>query len=73
MIFRKIRKKDLADLFAVRVVTRENRLSLEQLAGLGITSESVAELLESTYRGWLCADDGKIVGFAIGNRENGEM
>jgi len=34
MIFREIRKQDLADLFAVRVATRENRLSLEQLAGL---------------------------------------
>lgn len=71
--FRRITEQDVPDLFKVRVATRENALSREQLAGLGITHESVCALLATTHSGWLCEEDDQVVGFAMGNRESGEM
>lgn len=73
MKFREIQERDIHDLFVVRLATRENALSLEQLAGLGITEESVIAMLKMTHRGWLCEEESNVVGFAMGNRENGEM
>ena len=61
------------ELFVVRAATRENALSREQLAGLGITEASVRALMQRTHRGWLCEDNGRIVGFAMGNGETGEV
>ncbi|MEQ8186619.1 MAG: hypothetical protein ABRQ39_01505 [Candidatus Eremiobacterota bacterium] len=38
--FREITKNDIPALFAVRVATHENRLTMEELSSLGITEES---------------------------------
>ena len=73
MNFREITEADVPELFVVRAATRENALSREQLAGLGITEASVRALMQRTHRGWLCEDNGRIVGFAMGNGETGEM
>ena len=73
MTFREITKKDVPALFVVRVATRENALSLEELRKLGITEASVREMLEATHRGWLCEDGGKVVGFAMGDSGKGEV
>ncbi len=73
MKIRKIIIDDVPALFPLRAATRENALSIEQLDRMGINGESVVRMLESTHRGWLCEADGRIVGFAMGNRENGEM
>lgn len=71
--FREIAARDVPDLFAVRAATRQNALSRGQLARLGITPESVLTMLRTTHRGWLCEEDGRIVGFAMGNGKTGEM
>ncbi|MHC4597485.1 MAG: GNAT family N-acetyltransferase [Planctomycetota bacterium] len=73
MEIREIQERDVAGLFAVRVATRENVLSREQLADLGITEESVSSMIRTTHRGWLYEVEGRIVGFAMGDREKGEM
>jgi GNAT superfamily N-acetyltransferase len=73
MRFREIEARDVPELFAVRVATRENALSREELARLGITEGTVLAMLETTHRGWLCEEDDQLVGFAMGNRENGEV
>jgi ribosomal protein S18 acetylase RimI-like enzyme len=73
MRFREIEERDVTDLFAVRVATRENALSRRELAALGINQNSLLAMLGATHRGWLCEEDHQVVGFAIGNRENGEM
>jgi ribosomal protein S18 acetylase RimI-like enzyme len=72
-IFAKITPADVPDLFRVRTATRENVLSLDQLAALGITEGSVTDMLSQTHRGWLCRVGGETVGFAMGNRADGEM
>ena len=73
MALREITKDDVADLFAVRVATHENRLTREELASLGITEESVKEKLDASFKGWLYEVDGKVVGFAIGDKTTGEL
>ena len=70
---RQIELADVPTLFRVRTSTDENRLTLEELAALGINETSVKNKLLGTYRGWLCEDNGNIVGFAMGDRATGEM
>ena len=73
MRFREIAEGDVPELFAVRTATRENTLSLEDLAALGITGTSVREMIRTTHKGWLCEACGRVVGFAMGNGATGEM
>ena len=72
-VFREITCNDIPALCAVRIATRENALSRDELAAHGICEESVRGMLEETHRGWLCEVDGGTVGFAMGNGETGEM
>ncbi|NKB66668.1 MAG: GNAT family N-acetyltransferase [Candidatus Latescibacteria bacterium] len=73
MEIRPITAADIPALFAVRVATRQNTLSLDELNQLGITPESVRQLMRSSHRGWLCQDGDQVVGFAMGNGDTGEM
>ena len=73
MLFREITSDDVGALFAVRTTTRENRLSREELAARGITEDAVRARLAGTFRGWLCEDGGRIVGFAMGDGGSGEL
>ena len=74
MDYREIRPQDIPTLFEIRVATWHNKNGAEEMQKLGITSASVGAMLESnTHRGWICDVDGKSVGFAMGNRETGEM
>ena len=70
---RVIEEGDVPALFAVRVVTDENRRTREELTRQGITEASVCERLRGTFHGWLAEEDGRVVGFAIGDRATGEL
>ena len=71
--FRRITARDMDAVFAVRTATWDNPDAERELTELGITPESVRELLRTTHRGWLCEVDGQAVGFTIGNRATGEV
>ena len=71
--FREIEPGDVPALITVRVATRENAYTREQLEGLGITESSVTDMIGTSHRGWLCEDGGRVAGFAMGNRRTGEM
>jgi len=73
MKIREITTADIPALFAVRTATDENCLSLDQLTALGITGDSVAAKLRDSYAGWLCEDGADVVGFAMGDRNTGEL
>ncbi len=73
MKFREIEKFDVPQLFNVRVATRENTLSRQELEDLGINEISVTNMLATNHKGWLCEVDNKVIGFAMGNRDNGEL
>jgi GNAT superfamily N-acetyltransferase len=73
MTFRRIETSDVARLIHIRGLTRENAISREALSTLGITEDTVSGKLRTTDRGWLCEEEGKIVGFAIGDGKSGEL
>ncbi len=73
MIFREIESKDIPDIFDVRLLTNENQVTSEYLAGIGITPKSIADGLADPLKGWLCEVSGKVIGFSLGNKETGEM
>jgi ribosomal protein S18 acetylase RimI-like enzyme len=73
MTFREITTKDILALFDVRTSVRENTYSRDGLYRDGITEETVAEMIGTTHRGWLCEANSKIVGFAMANGTTGEF
>lgn len=56
---------DLADIFRVRTSVRENHLSVEQMAQMGITQEAVAGMLSGSPCAWVAVVDGEVVGFSM--------
>lgn len=65
---------DIAAVLEVRFATVENAITLEELEqDYGITPQTMAASLQSGARGWLCEDADRIVGFAMGDRTNGEV
>ncbi|MCD4652544.1 GNAT family N-acetyltransferase [bacterium] len=74
MTFREIIIEDIPELFRVRVATWHTLNGQQELDQLGITPASVQKMMEfGSHRGWLCAYHDQVVGFAMGNRLNGEM
>lgn len=72
-MIRAITAVDLPALFAVRVATRENALSCTELEAMGVTEDAVTRMLAESHQGWLAEQDGRVVGFAMGNGQTGEM
>jgi ribosomal protein S18 acetylase RimI-like enzyme len=72
--YRPMTAADLTAAFDVRLATVENAVTMEELAeDYGITPESLAAAMETHVQGWLCEDGGRAVGFAMGDRSNGEV
>lgn len=72
--YRQIQIDDVPAVFAVRISTVENALTMEQLEkDYGVTPQSLAEGMKSDLKGWLCEESGTVVGFAIGDRSSGEV
>ena len=72
--FREMTADDLPAVLELRFSTIENAITAEELAqDYGITPESLAEAMETDVRGWLCEANGKVVGFSMGDRSNGEV
>lgn len=73
MRFRQMGQKDVDEVLRVRTLTRENALTVDELAAMGITPESTRRILEGRARGWVSEEDGEIVGFSMGEAETGEV
>jgi ribosomal protein S18 acetylase RimI-like enzyme len=72
--FRDTQLTDIDALFELRGRTRQNPLSREALAQLGITPESTAkDLTAGNIWGAVCAHDTRIVGFCTGDVHTGEV
>ncbi|MGQ7242209.1 GNAT family N-acetyltransferase [Salinicola sp. V024] len=62
---REARKADIGEIFAIRTSVAKNHLSLEQLAEMGITSETIAAILARGPCLWI-AEIGRVpVGFSM--------
>jgi ribosomal protein S18 acetylase RimI-like enzyme len=73
MTFREIHPQDMEAIFGVRIATWHNDNGRAELAAKGITPDSVTQMLRNSHRGWLCEVNGRAAGFAMGNKESGEM
>ncbi|MBW4654510.1 MAG: GNAT family N-acetyltransferase [Kaiparowitsia implicata GSE-PSE-MK54-09C] len=65
MLIRPAKPEDVDTLFRIRMSVHENQASIERLAELGITPNSVEEIIKLPNAAWLASIDGKDVGFAI--------
>ncbi len=73
MKFREITKSDIYDILNIRISTTENHFSMEDLAEIGITHQSVSQWLDGSIKGWLCEISNKSVAFAMGDSATGEV
>ena len=72
--YRQLQISDLPAALTVRLSTVENAITIEELEShYGITPQSVSEAMKSHVKDWLCEASGRLVGFAMGDRSNGEV
>lgn len=58
---------DVDGMFEVRTNVRENHMSPSELAALGITPDTLPDMLNGHGRGWVACDEGQVVAFAMAN------
>ncbi len=74
LVCREIAVADLPAVFELRFSTRENAVTPEELErDHGITPASLAAAMAGPVRGWLCEEQGRALGFAMGDRSSGEV
>jgi len=74
LTFRETLPSDVGELFSVRARTRENPVSCDQLAKLGITPDVIAgQIASSRIKGWVCSHESNLIGFCNGDGETGEV
>jgi len=62
-----MKREDVDAVLHMRTLTRENALTMEELAERGITPESTSRLLEEDVKGWVCEESEEILGSAMGD------
>lgn len=67
MNIRQAKVEDIETLFNIRTSVIENYQSCEDLANLGITPETVAEMLLTDCRAWIAEIDDRPIGFSMAN------
>ncbi|MGD1857701.1 MAG: GNAT family N-acetyltransferase [Leptolyngbyaceae cyanobacterium] len=67
MNIRTAQQSDIDRLFEIRTSVVENHQSREEIAELGITPESVRNMLETDCCAWVAELDHQTVGFSIAN------
>jgi ribosomal protein S18 acetylase RimI-like enzyme len=74
LTYRAMTVDDIPAVLEVRFSTVENAITLEEMAAdYGITPATIAASMQGDSRGWLCEDESKVVGFAMGDCTNGEV
>ncbi len=67
MNIRLAQSDDIETLFEIRTSVQENYQSREEIAQLGITPETVAEMLQTDCCAWVAEVEGRSIGFSIAN------
>jgi len=74
MNFRELTVADVPAMFLIRAAAKENPMPLiSGLKFLGITVAGESQKLQTTHQGFVCEDDGVIIGFVIGDGSTGEL
>lgn len=72
--FRPATAEDIPACLVLRGRTRENAISPERLAVMGITVESWAgDVRSDSLPGFVCVDEASIVGYCFGEKASGEV
>ena len=72
--FRPATAEDIPACVVLRGMTRENAVPAERLAAMGITVESWGgDVRSGALPGFVCLDEGAIVGYCFGERASGEI
>lgn len=72
-VIRRATVADIDTLFDIRTSVRQNHLSREQMAELGITPAVLGEAIENSPCAWIAEIDGLAGGFAMVELEQGEL
>ena len=67
IVIRDAAEDDIPAIFEVRTSVRENHLSVEQMAGLGITDETIRLALRKEPCIWVAVHGDHVVGFSMGD------
>ncbi len=67
MNIRVVQPEDIETLFEIRTSVIENHQSREEIAALGITPDSVAQMLQTDCGAWIAEIDRQPIGFSIAN------
>jgi GNAT superfamily N-acetyltransferase len=73
IVLREATVADVPAMFDVRTAVRENAMSWEQLADVGITPASVAASLMTHRKAWVAERGEAIVGFAMADESDGSI
>jgi N-acetylglutamate synthase-like GNAT family acetyltransferase len=72
--YRSANSDDIAECIAIRGHTRDNAISVERLRELGITHSSWSKsVADGNLPGYVCLEEGQIVGYCFGDRTTGEI
>ena len=69
MTIRIATEADIEALFNVRTSVVQSHQSREELAGLGVTPESLVEMFRTTSRAWLAEENGHAVAFSMADAD----
>lgn len=70
IIIRDAAEDDIPAIFDVRTSVKENHISVEQMAAMGITVETICRALRDEPCIWIAECDGNIVGFSMADAAN---
>lgn len=73
-MIRPARKDDMADITRIRTSVRENHLSVEEMAGRGITPEIILSAIDAgTLAAWVMESGNEIVAFVMADLLTGRV
>jgi GNAT superfamily N-acetyltransferase len=61
---------DIPAIFEVRTSVRENHITVERLAEMGITRQTIAQALRDEPCIWVAEHDGQVIGFSMGDADD---
>ncbi|MEM7002212.1 MAG: GNAT family N-acetyltransferase [Pseudomonadota bacterium] len=72
-MIREITPADIPALFVVRPQTRENAMTVDELAAIGVTPATIGTAIAGPQKGWLFEQAGEVGGFAMGDASQAEL